>query len=168
MCRATRVGFGLLFLWASGVHVGIVSADPQLYSDVADTAWFPGIREAWREVFMAHPRAWGLAVAGGELVIAGLLLRGGQLRRLGVSAAAGFHVGLMLLGWGFWLWSVPALALLLVPRPAPRKAPISVQSTSDDPVEAEWPYPTIVSRGQSPISQEDWGPARGTPRTRGS
>ena len=24
-----------------------------------------------------------------------------------------FHLGLMLFGWGFWLWSVPILALLV-------------------------------------------------------
>lgn len=116
-------GVGQLFLWSSGVHVGIVAADAQLYRDVADGAWFPGIATAWREVFMAHPAVWGLAVAAGEFVIALLLLAGGRFVRAGLLGAAGFHVGLMLLGWGFWMWSIPALTLLWLGRPpaAPRQ-----------------------------------------------
>ena len=112
---ALRTGFGLLFVWCSGVHVGIVSAHPQLYRHVADGAWFPGIRWAWQNVFMGSPAFWGLAVAVGELAIGALLLagrRGGPAGRAGLSGAVGFHVGLMLLGWGFWMWAVPALALL--------------------------------------------------------
>ena len=35
---AVRIAFGVIFLWASGVHVGIVSGDPGLYHDVADGA----------------------------------------------------------------------------------------------------------------------------------
>jgi hypothetical protein len=107
-----RISLGLLFLWGSGVHVGIVSGDPELYRHVADGAWFPGVRAAWRDIFMAAPAFWGLAVAAGELAIATLLLTGGRRARLGIAGAAAFHVGLMLLGWGFWMWSVPVLALL--------------------------------------------------------
>lgn len=110
---AVRLAIGLLFLWGSGVHVGIVSGDPELYRHVADGAWFPGIRTAWAEVFMAAPALWGLAVAAGEFTIALLLLSKGPAARFGIAGAVAFHVGLMLLGWGFWLWSVPVLAALL-------------------------------------------------------
>ena len=107
-----RITLGLLFLWGSGVHVGIVSGDPELYRHVADGAWFPGVRTAWREVFMAAPALWGLAVAMGEFLIAVLLLSGGRRTRVGLAGAVAFHVGLMLLGWGFWMWSVPVLVLI--------------------------------------------------------
>lgn len=112
---AVRIGFGVLFLWASGVHVGIVSGDPGLYHDVADGAWMPGILSAWREIFMAHPGFWGLMVAIGEFVIGSLLLSEGRVARFGVAGAVVFHLGLMTLGWGYWMWSVPALVLLLGP-----------------------------------------------------
>jgi hypothetical protein len=121
MRAVVRYGVGPLFLWSSGVHVGIVAADPQLYRDVADAAWFPGVRTAWQDVFMAHPSAWGLAVAGGELAIGVLVSCRGRSARLGVAAAIAFHIGLMTLGWGYWSWAVPALAVLWLGRPPARE-----------------------------------------------
>jgi hypothetical protein len=56
---------------------------------------------------MAEPRLWALLLGAGELVIAGLLI---YARRLGYLGVITFHVALMLFGWGFWLWSLPALA----------------------------------------------------------
>ena len=104
---------GELFLLTAGVHVGIVMADPQNYRDFADGA-LPGVRTAWSDVYMAHPAAWGLAVAAGELAIAVLILVGGRWARYGLLGAICFHVALLLFGWGFLLWSIPLL-LLLVP-----------------------------------------------------
>lgn len=113
--RIVRIATGVVFLWSSGVHVGIVAADSELYRDVADAAWLPGIRTAWSDVFMAHPVLWGLMIALGELAIGTALLTGGRWARYGLAGAAGFHVGLMTLGWGYWLWSLPVLAILLGP-----------------------------------------------------
>lgn len=112
---AIRICFGVIFLWASGVHVGIVSGDPGLYHDVADGAWMPGILTAWRDVFMAHPAFWGLVISVAEFAIGASLLYGGRTARYGLAGAVVFHFGLMTLGWGYWMWSVPALALLLGP-----------------------------------------------------
>lgn len=120
---AVRVVFGVIFLWASGVHVGIVSGDPELYHDVADQAWVPGVRTAWREVFMAHPGFWGLLIAVGEFGIGAAVLAGGRAGRYGVVGAVAFHLGLMALGWGFWIWSLPALVLLLAPYRAHASVP---------------------------------------------
>jgi hypothetical protein len=103
---------GELFLVTTGVHVGIVMTDAGSYRDFADSA-VPGVRSAWADVFMAHPAFWGLAVAAGELTIAVLILLGGRWARLGLLGAIGFHVALLLFGWGFLLWCVPALALLV-------------------------------------------------------
>ncbi|WP_019875247.1 hypothetical protein [Sporichthya polymorpha] len=111
---AVRIAFGLLFLWASGVHVGIVSGDPAIYGPVADGSWVPGILSAWQDIFMAHPAFWGLMIALGEFAIGAALLTGGPLTPFGVAGAALFHVGLMTLGWGYWLWAVPALLILLI------------------------------------------------------
>jgi hypothetical protein len=118
--RSTRAGrrplgrhaVGGLYLFTAGVHVGLVGADPQAYAGFADAALVPGLRTAWDEVFLAHPAAWGLATAALELAIALLLLLGrGHWRSLGWVLVIGFHVALMAFGWGFWLWSVPFLAL---------------------------------------------------------
>jgi len=104
---------GFLFLWTSGIHIGIVAADTEFYRSFADDA-LPVVRDAWSDVFMAAPVFWGLAVALGELLIALATLRGGRWTLLGLSGAIGFHLCLMLFGWGFWLWSVPMLAVLVL------------------------------------------------------
>jgi hypothetical protein len=104
---------GYLFLWTSGIHLGIVAADTEFYRSFADAA-LPVVRDAWSDVFMASPVFWGLAVALGELLIGLATLRGGRWTRLGLSGAIGFHLCLMLFGWGFWLWSVPMLAVLVL------------------------------------------------------
>lgn len=109
---------GGLFIATAGMHVGIVAADAEFYRPFADAALVPGIRTAWSNIFMAHPAAWGLAVAAGELAIGITSLAGGRWARLGVGGAIAFHVALMLFGWGFWFWSLPMLALLAAILPA--------------------------------------------------
>ena len=113
--RLRKLGLSLvggMFLVSAGIHIGIVSADAQQYRHFADGA-MPWVRTAWRDVFMANPGAWGLAVAAGELVIGTAILAGGRWTRLGLVGAIGFHVALMLFGFGFWVWSLPVLALLV-------------------------------------------------------
>jgi hypothetical protein len=62
---------------------------------------------------MAAPAGWGLAVAAGEFMIGILLLLGDRrAARIGVVAAIGFHLALLLFGWWAWLYAVPALGLL--------------------------------------------------------
>ena len=75
----------------------------------------PGVLTAWRDIFMAHPAFWGLVVSFFELGIGAALLSGGRLARVGLVGAVAFHVALMTFGWGFWIWSVPSLLLLLGP-----------------------------------------------------
>ena len=114
---------GGLFLVTAGVHVGLVSADTQVYRHFADGGLFPFVREGWQDIVMANPAFWGLMLAAGELVIGTLLMVGGRAARWGWVGAIAFHVLLMVFGFGFWLWSVPALVVLVVlalhDRPAP-------------------------------------------------
>jgi len=113
--RARRAGrvVGMFFLWTSGVHAGIVAADPQFYRPFADSSFLPFVRDGWREVVMALPVLWGLLLMAGEAALGGLLLLGGRAAKAGWAGVIGFHVLLMLFGFGFWLWSVPALAILV-------------------------------------------------------
>jgi hypothetical protein len=108
-----------MFLVTAGIHIGIVGADAQQYRHFADGA-LPLVRTAWRDVFIANPSAWGLAVAAGELLIGIAILVGGRWIRLGLVGAIGFHVALMLFGFGFWVWILPMLVLLVAlwPRSA--------------------------------------------------
>ena len=104
---------GCFFVMMAGVHLGLVAADPSVYRHFADEALFGFVRTGWREVFMADPAFWGLCVMTGELILGALLLVGGRVATVGWVGVLTFHVLLMLFGPGFWLWSVPAVALLL-------------------------------------------------------
>jgi hypothetical protein len=95
-----------------GIHIGIVAAGTQTYRHFADGALFGFVRSAWADVFMAHPAVWGLLLALGEITLGAALLRGGRGAQWGWMGIIAFQVLLMVFGWGFWLWSVPALAVL--------------------------------------------------------
>ena len=122
---------GWFFLWTSGIHVGLVAADPSIYEHFADAAVMGWVERGWRGIFMGHPLVWGLALSVGELAIGLLLLRGGTSAKIGWIGVIGFHVALTLFGWGFLIWSVPALGVLvpvawrdwpgLTPREPPRR-----------------------------------------------
>ncbi len=49
----------------------------------------------------------------GETTLGILLLLGGRCATIGWVGVIAFHVLLMLFGYGVWLWSVPALVLLV-------------------------------------------------------
>jgi hypothetical protein len=110
--RASWVGG--FFVWTAGIHVGIVVADTGFYRHFADQAVLSAQTDVWRVAFMANPVAWGLALAAGEGTLGLLLLFGrGRARVVGWAGVIAFQVALMTFGWGFWWWSVPALALLV-------------------------------------------------------
>jgi len=95
-----------------GVHLGLVSADPEVYRHFADHGLFPFVRTGWHDVVMATPAVYGLLLMAGEITAGTLLLVGGRAARVGWAAVITFHVLLMVFGWWIWAWSVPALILL--------------------------------------------------------
>ena len=105
---------GGFFLVMGGVHLGLVAADPQIYRHFADAGLFAFVRDGWQEIVMAAPTVWGLLLMGGEIVLGTLLLIGGRAAPWGWYGVIAFHVLLMLFGLGFWLWSVPALVVLVM------------------------------------------------------
>lgn len=111
--RLRRKIVGGLFLYAGGIHLGIVAAGPTFYASFAREAFIPLVGQAWDEIFMAAPAAWGLVLSLGEAALGVLLLRDGTWARVGWAGVITFHLALMVFGWGFWLWSVPALAFLI-------------------------------------------------------
>lgn len=58
-------------------------------------------------------RYWGGSAVGGFLAIGVLPLLSGRLASIGWVGVVLFHVLLMLFGYGVWLWSIPALLLLV-------------------------------------------------------
>lgn len=111
--RLGRSLVGGLFLLTGGIHLGIVAADTAFHRSFADQALFPFVRNGWSDVFMATPVFWGLCVFAGETALGTMLLIGGRTAKLGWIGVLVFHALLMLFGFGFWLWSVPALAVLV-------------------------------------------------------
>lgn len=111
--RHSRDLVGWFFLWTSGIHVGIAAVAPYSYRHFADAAVMDWVENGWQEIFMAHPRAWGLTVAAGELALGLLLLRGGRAAKAGWIAVVGFHFALVLFGWTFLLYAAPALVVLV-------------------------------------------------------
>lgn len=105
---------GGLFLVMGGVHLGIVSVDPQTYDPFADHPLFPFVHDGWQSIVMAHPAFWGLCLMAGEITLGTLLLVGGRAARWGWIGVIAFHLLLMLFGFYFWVWCIPALALLVL------------------------------------------------------
>lgn len=155
--RARRF-VGGLYLVTGGINAGMVAADPQAYRTFADGSFWTFVTTTWHDVVMAHPYVWFLLLAGGEIALGLLLLRGGRPARWGWAGVITFHVLLMSFGFGFWLWSLPALAFLVpaaradwaslagsrvpateVPAPvAPRRARPSAGTTVRRPVAMLW------------------------------
>lgn len=104
---------GGFFVMTGGVHLGIVAADPEFYRPFADAALFPFVRDAWAEVVMARPELYGLLLMAGEIALGTALLAGGRAARVGWVGVIVFHLLLVLFGWGFLFWVVPALAVIV-------------------------------------------------------
>lgn len=104
-----RHALGWFFVLCGCVHIVLAATDPQVYSAFAQEALFPFVRTAWREIFMADPDGWALVVAEVEFLIGAALLLGGVWARIGYLAVITFHIALMMFGWGFWMWSIPAI-----------------------------------------------------------
>ncbi|WP_067429756.1 hypothetical protein [Nocardioides jensenii] len=104
---------GGFFLVMGGVHLGLVSADPEAYSGFADRGLFPFVRDGWDQIVMAEPVVYGLLLMAAEIAMGAALLVGGHAARYGWLGVIAFHLLLLLFGWGAWVWSIPALAVLV-------------------------------------------------------
>ena len=112
--RLGRTVVGGFFLVMGGVHLGLASADPQVYDGFAAQSSLGFVRDGWEHVFMAQPRVWALLLMAGEVLLGSLLLAGGRAARVGWVGVLTFHALLMLFGWWAWVYCVPALALLVL------------------------------------------------------
>lgn len=110
-----RVLFGGMFVLSAAAHVFLLSANPTVYAGFADSALFGFVRTAWSDYVAGSPVPAVAALAFFECAVGLLVLFGTpRFAFTGTALMAAFHIALMAFGWGFWLWSVPMLALLSV------------------------------------------------------
>jgi hypothetical protein len=104
--------FGGMFLAGAATHIVLVSTRPSSYDSFADGSWWPFIAHAWRSVLVPDVHYLIPLLVAYEAAV-GLLILSRAHRRIGIGAAIAFNAALILFGWGFCLWSVPVIALLL-------------------------------------------------------
>jgi len=104
--------FGGMFLAGAATHIILVTTKPSSYGSFADGSWWPFIAHAWRSVLLPNVRFLIPLLVLFEAA-AGLLILSRAYRRIGIGAAIAFNAALILFGWGFCLWSVPVIVLLL-------------------------------------------------------
>lgn len=108
----TRRLIGEFYLVMAGLNLGIVIADASTYRHFADAALFGFVRTGWTSIVMEQPGVWIGVLAAGEIAI-GLAFLGGKRWAIPAYAAVlVFHVLLVLIGWGFLIWSGPVLVLM--------------------------------------------------------
>ena len=108
--RRFTVVAGGFYLTMAGINFGLAIGNPQTYAAFADAALFDWVRQAWLDVFMAHPAVWAGLLGAGEVLVGSALLAGGRWALAGLLAVIAFHLALMIFGWGVALWAVPVLA----------------------------------------------------------
>jgi hypothetical protein len=109
----SRLLVAAVYLTGSFTHLIIATVRPRLYDAFGEWAPFtaPALADIWDSVVVPNATAFGLLVAGGELAVALLVMRGGRATRLGLSGAIGFHVVLAVF-FGLWIYAVPAIVAL--------------------------------------------------------
>lgn len=103
---------GAFFLVMGGINIGLAVGDQYVYRTFAEGGLFGFVREGWTDIVMAHPRWWIGLLAAGEIVIGLAFLGSRAWRCAAYLAAIAFNGALVLFGWGFGLWVVPALVVL--------------------------------------------------------
>ena len=104
--------FGGMFLAGAATHIILLTTRPSSYDSFADGSWWPFIAHAWRSVLVPNVHYLIPLLVLFEAAV-GLLILSRAYRRIGIGAAIAFNAALILFGWGFCLWSVPVIALLL-------------------------------------------------------
>jgi hypothetical protein len=104
--------FGWIFLGSAVTHLILVSTAPSSYDSFADGSWLPFVRHEWRTVLVPNVGYLIPVLMAFEAAV-GVLILSRRYRRTGIAGAIAFNAALILFGWGFCIWSVPAVGLLL-------------------------------------------------------
>ena len=101
-----------MFLGSAVTHLILVSTAPSSYDSFADGSWLPFVRHAWRSVLVPNVGYLIPVLIAFEAAV-GVLILSRRYRRTGIAAAIAFNAALIMFGWGFCIWSVPVVVLLL-------------------------------------------------------
>ena len=122
--RIARWLWVAIFVWAASVNTVTAASEPWVYlayGSLTPSAWYRDFIDGW---FRSHIPAFVLSIAVGQLMIAILLTRGSDARRLGVTGATIFLLAIAPLGVGSGFpFSLIAIASLLVMERRLRSAP---------------------------------------------
>jgi hypothetical protein len=116
-----RAALGVLFVAFGAVVNAVYRATGIDYSTFADASQVPFVRDTWRSLVAPNQAVFITLLIVFEAVAGALVLSGGRRTQLGLLGLIGFHVGLLLFGWGFWLWAVPMLVALVLLLRAERR-----------------------------------------------
>ena len=134
--RALRVGrlaLGALFLGAGALVNAFFVLRGDDYADFASGSYLPFVRDTWASLVVPnHTLFLGVLLVAFEAAVGVLALLGGRRAVLALIGAIGFHVALLSFGWGFYLWSLPMLAGLVLLLKAQRRE--LDRATIDQPV----------------------------------
>lgn len=108
------VSLGVLFtVFGALVNLVYLLTDTD-FGPFADDSWIPFVRDTWRDVVAPKQTFWiGLLIAF-EAIVGVLLLLRGRFATVGLVAALGFHVALLVFSWWIWAWCVPMIITLVL------------------------------------------------------
>lgn len=112
--RTGALAVAALYLVAGALVNAYYLARGDDYEAFADGSYLAFVTDTWRSLVVPNHHVFiGLLIAF-EAAVAVLVLLGGRRATWGYVAAIGFHVALLSFGWGFYLWSVPMTAALVL------------------------------------------------------
>ncbi|HVL03212.1 MAG TPA: hypothetical protein VM386_02120 [Acidimicrobiales bacterium] len=119
--RIGRIAVGILYVGAGAVVNAALLATGQDYADFADGAYVSFVRDTWRSVVVPNQDVFISLLVVFEATVGVLVLSGGRRAQLGLLGAIAFHVALLSFGWGFYVWSIPMIAALVLLLRAERR-----------------------------------------------
>lgn len=120
--RTGRLGVGLLYLVGGAAMNALFLLRGDDYAKFADGAYIAFVRHTWRTVVVPNHHAWIALLIAFEVAVGVPALLSGRRSQLAYTAAIAFHIALLAFGWGFYLWSLPMTAALVILLRAERRA----------------------------------------------
>lgn len=126
-----RVAVVVLFLVAGAAVNAMFLLTGADYDGFADGSPVAFVRDTWQSLVVPRHEVFIWLLVAFEAAVGIAAALGGRATRLAYVAAIGFHVALLSFGFGFWAWSLPVVAgLVLLLRAA---GPAAVPAPGVDP-----------------------------------
>lgn len=128
-----RLAVTVLFLLAGAAVNALFLLTGADYDGFADGSPVDVVRETWQSLVVPRHELFIWALVGFEAAVGLGAAAGGRATRLAYVAAIGFHVALLSFGFGFWAWSLPLLAGLVLLLRAERGTAATAFTSSAHP-----------------------------------